>query len=587
MSLEWVHPGLILIFGAWAIPVLKGQLKRAAMLAVPAAAVVACWTMAPGTYGAVRFLGQELVFGRVDSLSLVFSYVFSIMAFVGMVYALHVDDDSQHVSALTYAGGALGVTFAGDFLSLYVFWELMAVSSVFLVWLRREESAVAAGFRYLLVHVVGGLVLLAGIVLHWSAAGSLAFGDMGAFSGGAPWTLILIAFLINAAVPPFGAWLPDAYPEATVTGGVFMTAFTTKSAVYVLIRGFAGTELLVWLGAAMAVYGVVYAVLENDARRLLAYHIISQVGYMVCGVGIGTALAINGATAHAFAHILYKALLFMGAGAVLQVTGRRKLSEMGGLYKTMPITLGLYMIGAFAISAVPLFSGFVSKSMVVSAAGEAHMPWIFLTLTLASAGTFLHTGLKLPYYMFFGKDSGVRAQEPPRNMLAAMGLAAVACTVIGLFPGLLYQYLPNPVDYHPYTLAHVTNTLGMLGFTALGFFLLLRQLDPEPKVSLDTDWFYRRGTVRFLALVNEPLTRLEYGFVGQTYEFVIQRPVLSVARFMRSFDSIVVDSGIIGVGRLTQMVSRVTQFAVSGHAQQYGLIMAAGIVAVLVWVLAR
>ena len=587
MSLEWVHPGLILIFGAWAIPVLKGQLKRAAMLAVPAAAVVACWTMAPGTYGAVRFLGQELVFGRVDSLSLVFSYVFSIMAFVGMVYALHVDDDSQHVSALAYAGGALGVTFAGDFLSLYVFWELMAVSSVFLVWLRREESAVAAGFRYLLVHVVGGLVLLAGIVLHWSAAGSLAFGDMGAFSGGAAWTLILIAFLINAAVPPFGAWLPDAYPEATVTGGVFMTAFTTKSAVYVLIRGFAGTELLVWLGAAMAVYGVVYAVLENDARRLLAYHIISQVGYMVCGVGIGTALAINGATAHAFAHILYKALLFMGAGAVLQVTGRRKLSEMGGLYKTMPITLGLYMIGAFAISAVPLFSGFVSKSMVVSAAGEAHMPWIFLTLTLASAGTFLHTGLKLPYYMFFGKDSGVRAQEPPRNMLAAMGLAAVACTVIGLFPGLLYQYLPNPVDYHPYTLAHVTNTLGMLGFTALGFFLLLRQLDPEPKVSLDTDWFYRRGTVRFLALVNEPLTRLEYGFVGQTYEFVIQRPVLSVARFMRSFDSIVVDSGIIGVGRLTQMVSRVTQFAVSGHAQQYGLIMAAGIVAVLVWVLAR
>ncbi len=587
MSLEWVHPGLILIFGAWALPLLKGQIRRAVMLALPAAAIIACWTTEPGTYGVVRFLGQELVFGRADSLSLVFAYVFSIMAFVGMVYALHVVDDSQHVSALTYAGGALGVTFAGDFLSLYIFWELMAVSSVFLVWLRREESAVAAGFRYLLVHVVGGLFLLAGIVLHWSAAGTLAFGDMGPFSGGVAWTLILVAFLINAAVPPFGAWLPDAYPEATVTGGVFMTAFTTKSAVYVLIRGFAGTELLVWLGAAMAVYGVVYAVLENDARRLLAYHIISQVGYMVCGVGIGTALAINGATAHAFAHILYKALLFMGAGAVLQVTGLRKLSEMGGLYRTMPITLGLYMIGAFAISAVPLFSGFVSKSMVVSAAGEAHMAAIFLTLTLASAGTFLHTGLKLPYYMFFGKDSGVRAQEPPGNMLAAMGIAAVACTVIGLFPGLLYQYLPNPVEYHPYTLAHVTNTLGMLGFTALGFFLLLKHLDPEPKISLDTDWFYRRGSVGFLALVNKPLTRFEYGFVGEIYEFVIQRPVLGAARILRSFDSIVVDSGIVGMGRLTQLLSRGVQTAVSGHAQQYGLIMAAGIVALLVWVVAR
>src|SRR5512145_3515878 len=191
-----------------------------------------------------------------------------------------------------------------------------------------------------------------------------------------------------------------------------MTAFTTKTAVYALLRGYGGhpNEVIMWLGAAMAVYGVVYAVLENDARRLLAYHIISQVGYMVCGVGLGTEMALNGTTAHAFSHILYKALLFMGAGAVLEVTGRRNLSEMGGLYKTMPATLSLYMIGAFAISAVPLFSGFVSKSMVVSAAGESHLQAIFLLLTLASAGTFLHTGLKLPYYMFFAKDSGIRAQ---------------------------------------------------------------------------------------------------------------------------------------------------------------------------------
>ena len=267
----------------------------------------------------MTFLGQEIVFGRVDRLSLVFSDVFSLMALLGMIYALHLKDDSQHVAALTYAGSALGVTFAGDFLSLYIFWELMAISSALLVFLRRETSAVAAGFRYLLVHIFGGLVLLAGILLYWSQTGSLSFGDMRGASGGVAWSLILIAFLLNAAVPPLGAWLPDAYPEGTVTGAVFMTAFTTKSAVYVLIRSYAGTELLVWSGAAMAIYGVVYAVLENDARRLLAYHIISQVGYMVCGVGIGTALAINGATAHAFAHILYKALLFMGAGAVLEI----------------------------------------------------------------------------------------------------------------------------------------------------------------------------------------------------------------------------------------------------------------------------
>jgi multicomponent Na+:H+ antiporter subunit D len=302
---------------------------------------------------------------------------------------------------------------------------------------------------------------------------------------------------------------------------------------------------------------------------------------MVCGVGIGTELATNGATAHAFAHILYKALLFMGAGAVLQTTGLRKLTEMGGLYKTMPVTLGLYMIGAFAISAVPLFSGFVSKSMVVAAAGEAHRPQVFLMLTLASAGTFLHTGLKLPYYMFFGRDRGRCGAEPPRNMLAAMALAAAACIVIGVFPDLLYRQLPNPVRFVPYTLQHVTSTLGMLGFTALGFFLLLKHLDPVPTISLDTDWFYRRGASGLMALARGPLSHLEYGFVGEVYEFVIRRPVLGVAHFMRQLDGLVVDSTFVGLGRSTQGLSQVLKTLASGNTQHYGLIMAAGILALM------
>ncbi len=604
MILDYLKfPGLVLLAGAWVLPLLKGNVKRAVMLLLPAAALAICIylgftfsaTAEEGqalTYGKVTLLGQQLVFGRVDQLSLVFSYVFSIMAFVGMLYALHVDDDYQHISALTYVGAALGVTFAGDLITLAVFWELMAISSTVLVWSRRDRSAVAAGFRYLLVHIVGGLLLLAGIVIYVAETGSVIFGDMGTFTdtaSPAAWVLILIAFLINAAVPPLGAWLPDTYPEATATGAIFLTAFTTKSAVYVLIRGFGAhhNEVIMWLGAIMAVYGVVYAVLENDARRLLAYHIISQVGYMVCGVGIGTALAVNGATSHAFAHILYKALLFMGAGAVLQVTGLRKLSDMGGLYKTMPITLFLYMIGAFAISAVPLFSGFVSKSMVVSAAGDKHLTVVFLLLTLASAGTFLHTGLKLPYYMFFAKDSGVRAKEPPWNMLAAMALAAVACVAIGVFPGLLYQHLPNQhVEYHPYELQHITSTLGLLAFTALGFFLLLKHLDPERKISLDTDWFYRRGSSFLLRLSERPLARVEFGFVGKIYEFVMRRPVLGAARLLRKFDTGVVDYIAVGVGRMTQAFSRFLRTTVSGNAQHYALIMAAGVLVLALLALA-
>ncbi len=580
MTPEWVHPGLLLILGAWAVPFLRGRLKGAFLVSLPAAALIVCLLLEPGRYGAVRFLGQELVFGRVDRLSLVFSYVFALLATLGMLYALHVKDDAQHVAALVYAGGALGLTFAGDLLSFFLFWELMAVSAALLVCLRREPAAVAAGLRYLLVHVAGGLCLLAGIALYWSQTGSLAFGDMSAQTGSAAFGLILLAFLINAAVPPLGAWLPDAYPEATATGAVFLTAFTTKSAVYALIRGFAGTEILVWLGAAMAVYGVVYAVLENDARRLLAYHIISQVGYMVCGVGIGTQLALNGATAHAFAHILYKGLLFMGAGAVLQVTRLRRLSDMGGLYRTMPFTLGLYMVGAFAISAVPLFSGFVSKSMVVSSAAETHRTWAFLLLTLASSGTFLHTGLKLPYYMFFGTQRGLRAHEPPANMLAAMALTAAACVLIGVLPGLLYAYLPFAVDYAPYTARHVASTLGLLGFTALGFFLLLRHLDPEPSVSLDTDWLYRRGLPAALAPALRGLGRLQ-GLLGQLPELLVRRPLLGVARVLRELDAQFIDATAMGVGRLTQAASQSLRTRVSGHAQLYALLMAGGVLAAL------
>jgi multicomponent Na+:H+ antiporter subunit D len=579
MTAEWIHPGFVLILGAWFLPLFRGTAKRAVLVALPAAALLATVLMTPGTYGVVRFLGQEVVFGRVDALSLVFCYVFALMALIGIIFALHVDDDAQHIAALTYAGSALGATLSGDFLSLFLFWELMALSAALLVWLRRKPEAGAAGFRYLMVHVFGGLCLFGGIVLHWSDTGSLVFSDLTPYAGGAAFTLILIAFLLNAAVPPLGAWLPDAYPEATVTGAVFLTAFTTKSAVYTLIRGFAGTEILMWWGAGMAVYGVVYAVLENDARRLLAYHIVSQVGYMVCGVGIGTALALNGSSAHAFAHILYKAVLFMGAGAVLQMTGLRKLSDMGGLHKTMPWTLTLYMVGAFAISAVPLFSGFVSKSMVVSAAGEAHHAGVFLVLTLASAGTFLHTGLKLPWYMFFGEDRGIRAKEPPTNMLVAMGIAAAACILIGVFPSLLYAHLPFPADYVPYTVRHVLSTLGLLAFTALGFFLLLKQLDPEPTISLDTDWFYRRGLMSLLGLLEDGFEWLDR-VSGRASDWVVAKAI-ATGEGLRALDSRVVDAATVGIGKLTVAVGGGLRLAADGNAQHYGLLMAVGALAAL------
>jgi multicomponent Na+:H+ antiporter subunit D len=497
--IEWIHPALIFFATAALVPFVKGKLKSILLIGFPALAFFSLMLFPEGNYGVYTIGGFEVVFGRVDKLSRVFAYVFTLMGSIGMVYALHVKQKGQHIAALVYGGGALGSIFAGDLLSLFVFWEVMAFSSVFLVWYGGEKSW-ANGLRYLMVHTFGGLCLLGGIVIFATQTGSIAFNAIPA-SGLGGW-LILIGFLINAGAPPLHAWLPDAYPVGSITGTIFLSSFTTKTAVYVLARGFAGTEILMWVGVLMALYGVVYAMLENNVRRLLAYHIISQVGFMVAGIGVGTELAINGAVAHAFAHILYKALLMMGMGSVIFMTGKRKGTELGGLYRTMPLTFGLFMIGGFSISGVPFLSGFISKSMVISGAAAAHYPLVVLLLTLAAAGTFLSTTLKLPYAVFMGEDKGIKAADPPRNMLLGMGLAAFICILLGVMPNLLYQLLPFPVDYHPYTAEHLLGSFQLLLATLLGFTLFLYKLHPENTISVDTDWVYREGVACFQRLKN-------------------------------------------------------------------------------------
>jgi len=482
-------PAVILIVGAIVLPLLPRKIRSAAYLLFPLLAFVVIVNLDVGACLVIPVLSYDLVLLQVDRLSLAFGYVFIIMTFLGGIYGFHVKDVGQQAASLLYAGSSLGVCFAGDLLTLFVFWELMLVGSSLLIWSRRTPRSGRAGTRYFMVHFVGGILLLAGIWLHVDSTGSLL---MGPFAGGIASYLILISFALNAAVPPLHAWLPDAYPEGTVTGSVFLSAFTTKVAVYALIRCFAGFEPLIWAGTIMAVYGVVFAILQNDIRRLLSYHIVSQVGYMVAAVGIGTEMAINGATAHAFTHILYKALLFMGAGAVLHTTGRSKLSELGGLARAMPLTLALYMIGALSISAFPLFSGFVSKSMVVYAAGQNHMGAVVLLLYLVSIATFLSVGLKLPYFTWLGPNRSLKPAATPVGMYLGMALTAGLCIAIGVYPSLLYDLLPFTVTYQPYTTAKVVETMQLLAFTGLGFWLLVHKLEGKGYVTLDTDWFYRR-----------------------------------------------------------------------------------------------
>ncbi len=583
---DFIHPAAIMILGALFLPLFRGVLRKPYLILVPLLAFTAVLTMEHGTYGVVQFMDWKLTFGRVDSLAQVFGYIMTLMCIIGSIYGLHVDEDGQHMAAWLYVAGSLGVIYCGDYIVLFLFWELMAFTSVFLVWFRRRPQSLWTGYRYLMVHTAGGLLLLAGIVLRYKATGGdIAFSLLDVKHPQLYTYLIMLGFMLNAAVPPLHAWLPDAYGEATVTGAVFMCAFTTKTAIYALARGCAGMDILIPLGVAMALYGVVYAVLENDCRRLLAYHIISQVGYMVAGCGIGTEMAINGACAHAFAHILYKGLLFMGCGSVLQMTGTSKFSELGGLYKKMPRAFVFTLVGGLSISAFPLFSGFVSKSMIIASGFKEHMFWPAFLLTMASAGTFLHTGLKVPYFIWFGKnncskETWEKAADPPWNMQLAMGVAAFFCIFIGCYTPFLYNMLPYPVDYQPYTAYHVSETMQILLFTALGFFLLVKKLAPEPTISLDMDWFYRMGGRGFFWLARKPIQNVDNG-VSEAYDKVGLVSLMGVARFWSWFDWHGIDGVVDGIARTVRRTGDRVRGLQSGQLQ-YNIFYTVSIIAVLI-----
>ena len=487
-------PFLLFFIAAGLVAVTRGLPRQLILLATPVVTGLHLWQdINPGADVAYSLMSYELAVLRADKLSLLFGYLFCIASFFAGTYALHVKDTKQHVAGLIYAGSALGAVFSGDLITLFIFWELLAISSVFLIWARGTERALKAGIRYLVYQVLSGVLLLAGALVYYHNTGSLEFGHIGLDAGIAGW-LIFIAFGIKSAFPFLHSWLTDGYPEATVTGTVLLSAFTTKVAVYSLARGFAGEEILIYIGVTMACFPIFYAVIENDLRRVLAYSLINQVGFMVTGIGIGTALALNGAVAHAFSDVIFKGLLFMSMGAVLYRTGNINGSDLGGLYKSMPKTTLLCIVGALTISAFPLFSGFVSKSMVMTALMQENHGYLWLLMLFASAGVFHHAGIKIPYFAFFHHDSGIRTEEAPRNMLVAMSVAAALCIFIGTQPQYLYALLPWEVEYWPYDLTHVLAQTQLLFFSALAFVWLNKKglYPPElHSVNLDAEWFYR------------------------------------------------------------------------------------------------
>lgn len=503
MMLLSLPPAFLFIAAALVMLALpQGRARGALLLAVPLLAGWQIWSLPLGHLNTVPFMGLELDMMRVDKLSRVFGLIFCLAAFLGNLYAWHLRDWVQQMAALLYAGSAIGAVFAGDLITLFIYWEGTAIASVFLIWARRTTGAYHTGLRYLIVQIGSGVILLAGAAMFYRETGSLAFEKMTLGSVGT-W-LIFLSFGIKAAFPLLHNWLQDAYPAATITGTVILSAFTTKLAIYALARGFAGTEILIYIGAVMTLFPIFFAEIENDLRRVLAYSLNNQLGFMVVGIGVGTEMAINGTASHAFAHILYKALLFMSVGAVMLRTGTSKASELGGLYRTMPRTAIFCLVGAASISAFPLFSGFVTKSLILDATATEHHPYVWLVLVFASAGVLSHSGIKIPYFTFFGHDSGLRPPEAPKHMQLAMGITAFLCIFIGVYPDPLYALLPYQVEYHPYTTSHVVGQLQLLLFALLAFGVLMKTGIHPPEiraVNLDADWTYRRLMPRVLASV--------------------------------------------------------------------------------------
>ncbi len=488
--LELIPPAIFMILAAALIGPARGRVREAIVLGAPLLTLWFIWQVPDGVVYDIAFLDYRIEPLEGSSVRRLFATIFALMAFVGGLYAFRQAKWYELAAAYAYAAGAIGVSFAGDLISLFLFWEFMALFSTVVVWCGGTPEARAAGIRYAIMHLMGGIILkvgIEGVVVH---TGSIDIRPMLATNFDT-W-MMLAGILINAAAPPLSAWLADSYPNSSATGSVFLSAFTTKTAVLALILLFPGESVLVGIGLFMVMYGIIYALLENDIRRILAYSIVNQVGFMVCAIGIGTQMAINGAAAHAFAHIIYKALLFMSAGVVVYRTGKNRCTEVGGLFRTMPLTAICGIIGALAISGFPLTSGFTTKTMISQAAADESLAFVYLMLAAASAGVFLHAGIKFPWFVFFQRDSGLRPKDAPWNMGAAMVIFSVLCILLGVMPELLYRYLPYPVEYAAYTPGKVLFYLQLLMFSGLAFFLLLPLMKRTETISLDTDWIWRK-----------------------------------------------------------------------------------------------
>lgn len=561
-----VMPAILVFAAALVVPLVSRRVGHA--LGVLATGVVVPWSLlAPaGAHLPAQLFGFDVVLFNVDEFSRLMGIIFGLIGAVAVTYSYASDaDNAQTAYALTYVGSSLGAVFAGDWLTLILFWELMAVTSTVLVW-HYGGKAVRASFRYALVHGIGGNLVLAAVVWHYAAVGSFLFSAAPGMVGTVPAVLAAVGIGVNVGFVGLHAWLPDTYPRPHVAASVFLCVYTTKTGVYAMYRAFPEGQLAIaYMGGAMAVFGATMALLQNDMRRLLSYHIQSQVGYMVAGVGIGSALATAGAFGHVYNHILYKSLLFMTVGVVIYRTGEESLKKVGGLAREMPLTAITFTIAALSIAGFPGFNGFVSKGMVIGAAHKKHLDALWYLLLLGGVGTFL-SFIKLGYYAFLQGDYDGTVADANRWQSVAMSLVALLCVLYGLVPDLLFGLLPLQGEFHfeTYTVSHIAEGLALAAAGVVGFVLLKRPLSKVGRVP-DIDSVYNPlafyGTRALVFAVTDFYAAVDRAVVDLTTrtKAVAADPTTAVER-ATGYETVYLRSGI---GRSILVLTVVVAFAVA------------------------
>ena len=497
-----LHPGIIMIAFGTITMLLPRPCRRPLSVIAPVCAFWAFLQMSPDSslpYELTPYIKMEFI--HFDGLAYAFMLVFCIIAVLNGIYGEGIQHRYECGMSMVYAGSVMGVVLAGDLISLIVFWEISAFASMYVVYCKHDMESERASLRYILVHAFGGNMLLAGVIVYIFHYGNEITNITEHFGEPFFW-LIAVGVAVNAAIPPLSSWLPDAYPESTATGTVYLSSFTTKAAIYLMIRMFLGLDYLIWIGAFIAVYAACMAIMENRIRRLLAYHIISQLGMMIAAIGAGGAVGTDAAAAHAFTNILFKGVLMMGAGAVVYATGRAKITELGGLARKMPVTAACFLISSLAIAGLPGLSGFVSKALISEAVSTSGHPTAAILLTAGGVGTLLSITLKINWFVFFGpceneEDSRVE-RKVPFTMELAMILGTVLTILIGIFPERFYALMPFGTDAHPYHLGHVLEYIAIFIGGSIPFFLCIKKMKPHDEITLDFDWFYRKGLSRLV-----------------------------------------------------------------------------------------